>query len=753
MPEQNGIELRWILAVVRRWWWLIIGCTLLGAVVAFFVTAQIPPNYEATAILLIQPASDSRTSEYNTLVAAERLALTYSEMLKGRPVLENVIIQNQLSESVDELAKRVTATPIRDTQLIHLTVADSSAARATMLANAIAQEFTHYIESLQTERYAGTLNTLQDKIGKLSLQIDTNQIELQSLNAEKASNDAELVNLESLETEEKGKQQQLEQEYQSLQLTIAQLSERIRVAERAQISTDSEIDAINQPSASVTLLFDQALLEGEGGYSIETYQKILASRTVLQTAIDQLGLQMDPVVLDNQISLTSTPGTQLVKIEVADPDIAQATHLADTIAAVFIERMKALQAKPYTDRMSSLQSQIDSLHGQTEEIQADIAELTSENIQLETQITSLEGQLAEQREDLRSLQQDLAQMQLDTDSVADAVVIAEKASVPKEASQHRLLYVGIAGVVSGVIALGAAFLIEYLNDSIQTADDIRRVQNARALGSISKMDIQKNELATISQPRSPAAEAFRVLATQIQISNLDQAMKTILVTSPNPREGKSLVTANLAAAFAQRELSVVLVDADLRLPRLHVMFGLNLEKGLTDALLNGHPGKQLQAVGTENLKVLTSGTIPPNPAEVVASKRMSALLSELAGEAELVLVDSPPVLPVADASILSSGSIVDGVVLVVRAGSTRRQELRDAVENLSKAGANVLGVVLNGVSSRGEQYYQYYGGENGSVLNEKHPGRKLSKGLGKLFGRNGSNEKKKRKTRANLDQG
>ena len=219
----------------------------------------------------------------------------------------------------------------------------------------------------------------------------------------------------------------------------------------------------------------------------------------------------------------------------------------------------------------------------------------------------------------------------------------------------------------------------------------------------------------------------------------EQSLRTILVTSPNPREGKSLVVANLAAALAQRELRVIVVDADLRLPRQHTLFRLDLGQGMTAALENGLAKDYLQQVGTEGLKVLTSGELPSNPAVAVASKRMPELLQELVGDADLVLVDCPPVLPVADATILAS--IVDCVLLVVRADHTHRQELRNAVESLYKVNDNLLGVVLNGVSSRGDRYYQYYSGENGYTPHRKPRWKKSTWGPLKLFGDDGAPEK------------
>jgi non-specific protein-tyrosine kinase len=201
------------------------------------------------------------------------------------------------------------------------------------------------------------------------------------------------------------------------------------------------------------------------------------------------------------------------------------------------------------------------------------------------------------------------------------------------------------------------------------------------------------------------AESFRVLATNLQFTSVDKPLRTLLVTSPHPLEGKSLVAANLAAALSQKELRVVLVDADLRRPRLHELFGFPRSKGLSNALLSGNINGNLQSTHIVQLQVLSGGHTPPNPTELVGSSRMRKMIDTLSQEADLVVIDCPPVLPVADAAILAASA--DGVLLVLRAGHTRGQFVKQAEERLKQVNANILGVVLNDSHIRGEDYYHY----------------------------------------------
>lgn len=215
-----------------------------------------------------------------------------------------------------------------------------------------------------------------------------------------------------------------------------------------------------------------------------------------------------------------------------------------------------------------------------------------------------------------------------------------------------------------------------------------------------------NSLITISNPRSPVAEAFRALRTNLEFSNLDKTLRALLVTSASAEEGKSTTLANLAVTIAQSGKRVILADADLRRPTQHQIFGLKNTAGLTDmvrddTLLANPP---LQESSVPNLRVLTSGQLPPNPAEILGSKRMSEIIAALLERAEMVLFDAPPVLAVTDAAVLSSK--VDGVLLVVSAGKTKRENARQAQGQLEKINARIVGAVLNNAKPEtGAQYY------------------------------------------------
>ncbi len=211
----------------------------------------------------------------------------------------------------------------------------------------------------------------------------------------------------------------------------------------------------------------------------------------------------------------------------------------------------------------------------------------------------------------------------------------------------------------------------------------------------------------LDHPRSQVAEAYRNLRTNIQFYNVGEPMRRLLVTSAGPDEGKSTTSANLAITFAQANQRVVLIDADLRRPSLHRMFELSNLVGLTDVMVGSVDLQEVLLPTAQNgLSVLPTGPIPPNPAEMLGSPRMSELLDQLNQLADFIIIDAPPILAVTDAAVLSS--LVDGVILVAASGEVKRDMAQQAVSRLEAVKARMLGVVLNGVEDESSGYYSYY---------------------------------------------
>lgn len=213
------------------------------------------------------------------------------------------------------------------------------------------------------------------------------------------------------------------------------------------------------------------------------------------------------------------------------------------------------------------------------------------------------------------------------------------------------------------------------------------------------------DLITITDPRSPVSEAYRTLRTNLQFSSLDNPTRTLVVTSPAPDEGKSTTVANLAVTLAQGGKRTVLVDSDLRRPALNALFDLPAEPGLTNLMLEDDGQPFLQETGVDNLLLLASGPKPPNPADMLGAQKLDKIIESLASDADIVLFDAPPVIAVTDAAVL--GAKVDGVLLVIRAGKTKRDHAQRAKELLEKANVRIIGATLTNApkdSGIGEYY-------------------------------------------------
>jgi capsular exopolysaccharide synthesis family protein len=211
------------------------------------------------------------------------------------------------------------------------------------------------------------------------------------------------------------------------------------------------------------------------------------------------------------------------------------------------------------------------------------------------------------------------------------------------------------------------------------------------------------------KPKSIVSEAYRTLRTNIQYSSFDKEIRTIVITSADPSEGKSTVAGNLALSFAQNEKNVIIVDCDLRKPSVHKNFKLSNLNGLSEVLIGKEKLNDVIQNYNSNLDVLTSGKVPPNPSEMLGSKVMSDLLENLKEKYDVIVLDSTPLQAVTDAQILSTK--VDGTILVVRAEKTKIDATVEAKNLLDKVGANIIGTVLHAVPNNRSKYYYYYGNE------------------------------------------
>lgn len=427
----------------------------------------------------------------------------------------------------------------------------------------------------------------------------------------------------------------------------------------------------------------------------QTYARLVTTRPVLQTVIDDLGLPVSPDELQSHVSVSAPPDSTLLSIYVNDGDPQAAADIANGLADELAARSAALQGQD-SEVQDFVNQELDALEDQiaqtTTELQALLSISAPTPVQ-QQQIQTLENRLASLRSAYAALLAYTSASAANQVTVVDPAVPAAGPSSPRPA-----MNLALALVLGTLLALGVAFLVDYLDDSIKTREDAERVTGAAVIGVLPFMhgdpESPRTMLATLVNPRSAAAEAFRSIRTNLEFTEVDAAVKTILVTSALQREGKTTVAANLAVAIARTGRSTLLIDGDLRMPSVHRFFALSQSPGLTNLLRDsGRLADVSQGTEDENLRVITSGTSPPNPAELVASGRMQLVLKRVKTGVDIVIIDSPPINAVTDAAVLARQ--VDGVVLVIDRGSTPQGQARRAAEAVAISGARILGVVVN----------------------------------------------------------
>ncbi len=440
-----------------------------------------------------------------------------------------------------------------------------------------------------------------------------------------------------------------------------------------------------------------------------TYADIAKRAPVQDATKTALGLTWLP-----DYTVRVVPNTQLVEISVVDTSPPRAQAVAAELANQLILQTPMQSGSTMEQRQVFIKTQLDDLEIKINETrdeitkkQADLANLFSAR-----QIADTQTQIAGLQTKLSTLQANYAALLSNTQQGAvNTISVIEPAQLPHSPiGPNKPATILLAAVIGFILAAGAAFLLEYLDDSLKNPDDVQKILGLTTLGAIPVMEetATRGELAVVASSHSMASEAFRVLRTNLRFAGVDRPLQTILITSPAPSEGKSLTVANLGAALAQAGERVILVDADLHRPRLHRVFGLRNNRGITSALLEEHPNLDglLQDTTVPGLQVLTSGPLPPNASELLGSAHMRELLSQLSRQADVLLLDSPPATALADAAVLATQT--DGVLLVLDAGNTRREAARRASEALGRVNARVVGAILNRLPTSGGGYYYYY---------------------------------------------
>lgn len=449
----------------------------------------------------------------------------------------------------------------------------------------------------------------------------------------------------------------------------------------------------------------------------KTYADIVVRQPVLGEVVKSLGLKESWQDLKKRVRVKTIEGTQLIEINVEANSSVLAADIANKIAnqliaisPTTIENSKNDSSNTFIrEQVTTLREKINSGETRVKEIDAEIAKTTStvEKEGLKTEKTNLEALLATWQKNYIDLSGLIRQEGLSN----NYLTVIETAQATKDPIRPRIgLNTGLSGGVGLVLALSIMFLIEFFNDTYRTTEELEKAKDLSVLGAVGQIGGKSLPEKTVSElkPFSPITESYNMIRSKIQFKLADHPSRSIVVTSPSSGEGKSLTAVNLGIVMAKAGYKTLIVDADLRKPTLHRYFEVVNVRGLANALGAEQEDVEtcVQKTGIENLSVLTCGADIENPTERLGSERMHEILACLQNMADVVILDSPPALHVADASLLSSHA--DGVVLVIKAGKTKRSEIQQALEHFQNANANLLGCIFNQAAVNGA--YTGYGG-------------------------------------------
>lgn len=387
---------------------------------------------------------------------------------------------------------------------------------------------------------------------------------------------------------------------------------------------------------------------------VRSYADVILTESILQPVIDELGLDTTPTALARRVQPTINTNTVVMTIAVTDESARRSARIADAIGTSFIRVIEGLE-KPSADATSLVRA-----------------------------------------------------------STIQSAVVPGAPSSP-----NKPLHVAVGLALGALLGFGAALLRSVVDTRVHGPHDVAAVTDSPLLATLGfDHEAKRRPLIVSADPRNPLAEAYRALRTNLQFVDLGPGNGSFVVTSAMPSEGKTTSTANLAIALAETGARVVLIDADLRRPRIADVMGIENAAGLTDLLIGrAEVHDVVQPWGRTKLDVLPAGLVPPNPSELLGSAAMQALLGLLTEQYDHVLLDAPPLLPVTDAAVLAT--MTSGAVVVTSARSSRTPQLRAALDRLDRVGASVLGVVVSMVAFRGRRGYgdaygsaygAYYGG-------------------------------------------
>jgi polysaccharide biosynthesis transport protein len=448
-----------------------------------------------------------------------------------------------------------------------------------------------------------------------------------------------------------------------------------------------------------------------------TYAQIANRESYYEATKLALGLDELP-----DYEARAVPDSMMIEIRVVDTSPARAQAVANELANQLILGSPTNPKPEEVERQRFIDQQLAYFEKQISDSLEEISVLQDQLGQFNSarQISETQDRINALEVKVSTLQGTYTNLLASSQQGATNIIsVLEPAGLPwRPIGPNKMMITAMAAISGLILSMGATYLIEYMANTLNTSQDVTHILPYPIIGSIPEIKNNRSGMYTFEYPFSVVAESFRSLRTNLEFSAVDKPIKTILVASPGISEGKTTVASNLAFTIAQSDKSVILVGADMREPTIHNILDVNNKRGLSDVFRGTLTIEEaLQPLANGTVRVLASGSIPPNPAELLGSAAMNRILEELSRMADIIVIDSPPFV-VADASVLTAK--VDGVLLVIRPEFSRKELVTGMKAQLERSGGRVLGVVLNGVSPKNDIYSSYYGRYGLNTEIDKH---------------------------------
>lgn len=744
--REGSVNLGDYLRIILRGRWIILISFLLVLGTTTYFTYKMEPVYQASTTIMIEDKGRLEQSIFGlsgflnsqTIIAnqvevikSRTLAERVLNSLRSSPYRDNLKILSEYDKNgrpisyegrLKKLRESISVEPITDTDILVLRVSANSSFEASYLANEVANQF--YILNLEFSK---------EGVGDVREFLES---QLDSIKAKLA------------ESEEALKRYKESHKLVALDEETAKLVEQTAIFRAHLNETEAELKENQLGLQDLKMKLSETkstLVEDVSNISspliLELQRLIAQKQALIANLIAKSSPGYEIVVREVEREIEEAKKTLMDEAhKIANSGIASIDPLK-TSQELFDKILKAdINIKSLSARAEALRTVVQSYERQLEAIPAKNLDL----VRLMRQ-----AELNEKIYLLRSEKYEESRI-AEAGKTADVRIIDPAVPPPQPIRPNKKLNVMLAMFFGLGLGIAISFVIELLDNSIRTVEDLEKLK-VNVLGTIPTINPDEiarrmkrrghkltsedrvritSKLITNFSPKSPVSEAYRSLRTNILFANIDKPVKTLVVSSSATKEGKSTTVANLAITMAQMGSRILIIDADLRRPTMHSLFKLERQIGLTNALLGTYTlDEVIKPTGVDNLDIITAGEIPPNPSELLSSNALRKALSILSARYDLILIDSPPVIAVTDAAVLSTRT--DGVLLVVSSGYVTRREVLRALQLLNNVRANLLGVLLNGLDVKriyGSYYYYYHYYQYYYYYGSKRKDRRRAKG-------------------------